>query len=141
MLEPALPDIRPVTDRFSVAPQLLPGEVRGLAGRFSLIINNRPDGEETGQPCGEEIAAAAAEAGIAYLAQPIVGRPGPAEVAALRAAVAAADGPVLAFCRTGTRCITAWAFGEAQAGRPTAEIARDGAAAGYDLRPALQSLA
>ena len=134
-------DIRQVTDTFSVAPQLRPEEVRGLAGRFSLIVNNRPDGEESGQPCGEEIAAAAREAGIAYLAQPIVGRPGPAEVAALRQAVEAADGAVLAFCRTGTRCITAWAFGEAQAGRPLQEIRQAGAEAGYDLGPALQTLA
>jgi uncharacterized protein (TIGR01244 family) len=51
----------------------------------------------------------------------------------VRRAVAAADGPVLAFCRSGTRSITAWALGQAQDGRDPAELARLAAIAGYDL--------
>jgi uncharacterized protein (TIGR01244 family) len=134
-------DIRPVTDRFAVAPQLQPEDLPALAGRFRLIVNNRPDGEETGQPCGEAIAAAAEAAGLAYREIPIRGHPGRAEVAALRAAVDGAGGPVLAFCRSGTRSIMTWALAEAEAGRPLDELARLGADAGYDLRPLLASLA
>jgi uncharacterized protein (TIGR01244 family) len=45
---------------------------------------------------------------------------------------------VLAYCRSGTRSITTWAFGEVLAGTtPRDELARLGAEAGYDLRPAL----
>ena len=135
-----MPDIRPVTEGFAVAPQLRPEEVAALAGRFRLIINNRPDGEEAGQPCGEEIAAAARASGIAYHATPISGRPAPEQIADMRAAVAGAGGPVLAFCRTGTRSIVAWAAGEAQAGRPVGELAALGLAAGYDIAPALHAL-
>jgi uncharacterized protein (TIGR01244 family) len=51
--------------------------------------------------------------------------------------VAGADGPVLAFCRSGTRSITAWALGEAASGRDRAELVRLAAAAGYDLGPVL----
>jgi protein tyrosine phosphatase (PTP) superfamily phosphohydrolase (DUF442 family) len=62
-----------------------------------------------GPACGEEIEAAAQAAGLAYAAVPIAGLPGPGEIAAVRDAVAAADGPVLAFCRSGMRSIVAWA--------------------------------
>ncbi len=53
--------------------------------------------------------------------------------------MAAAKGPVLAFCRSGTRSIIAWALGEAAAGRDRADLA-DGwtPTAGYDLSAALQ---
>jgi uncharacterized protein (TIGR01244 family) len=135
-----VPDIRRVTDNFAVAPQLLPEDMAGLAGRFTLVINNRPDGEETGQPCGEEVAEAARAAGLAYTAIPVTGAPQAADVEALRQAVAGAAGPVLAYCRTGTRCIVTWALGEALEGRPLGELTRLGAEAGYDLGPPLQTL-
>jgi uncharacterized protein (TIGR01244 family) len=44
---------------------------------------------------------------------------------------------VLAFCRSGTRSITAWALGEADMGRDRMELVRLASAAGYDLGPAL----
>jgi uncharacterized protein (TIGR01244 family) len=135
-----LADIRPVTARFAVASQLRPEDVPALAGRFTLIVNNRPDGEEAAQPSGAEIERAAAEAGLGYVAVPIRGLPRPDQIAAVSAAVAAAEGPVLAFCRTGTRCIVAWAAGEALAGRPADELCELGAQAGYDLGPPLQAI-
>ena len=135
-----MPDIRRVTDDFFVAPQLRPEDMAGLAGRFRLVINNRPDGEETGQPCGDEVAEAARAAGLEYRAIPVTGAPQAAEVEALRQALAGATGPVLAYCRTGTRCIVAWGLGEALEGRPLGELTRLGADAGYDLGPPLETL-
>jgi uncharacterized protein (TIGR01244 family) len=65
-----------------------------------------------------------------------MGRPGPAQVEAVRAAVAGAQGKVLAYCRSGTRSICAWAMG--QAGETDrGELVRLGARAGYDLSPVL----
>ena len=133
-------DIRKVTDDFAVSPQLAPEDLASLAGRFALVINNRPDGEESGQPCGEVIEKAAREAGLSYLAIPVAGMPGPGEVAAMRDAIAGAEGPVLAFCRSGMRCLVTWAAGEAGAGRPVHELRSVGAEAGYDIGPALQRL-
>ena len=133
-------DIRPVTDAFAVASQLRPNEIAGLADRFTLIINNRPDGEETAQPSGAEIEQAANAAGVSYVAIPVRGFPGATEVAAMRAAMQAADGPVLAYCRSGARCIVAWAIGEALTGRPVGELRELGARAGYDLGPALNAV-
>ena len=132
-------DIRRVTDDFSVAPQLTPEELSqaGAMG-FRLAINNRPDGEAPGQPTSAEMEAAARAAGMDYVHIPFVGRPSDEQAAAVRAAAEDADGPVLAFCRSGTRSITAWSMGEAAAGaRSREELLRLGAEAGYDLSGAL----
>ena len=132
-------DIRKVTDHFSVAPQITPEEARAAAaGGVALIINNRPDGEEPGQPTNAAIEAAARAAGADYAHIPVAGRPTPEQAKAQAAAVAAAKGPVLAFCRSGTRSITAWAMGEAASGTSRDDLLRLAIAAGYDLRPALQ---
>jgi uncharacterized protein (TIGR01244 family) len=129
---------RKVTDAFQVSPQITPDEARaaGEAG-VKLIINNRPDGEAPDQPKSADIEAAARAAGAAFLALPFVGRPTIDQARAQAEAVAGADGPVLAFCRSGTRSITAWAIGEAARGRDRAELVRLASAAGYDLGPVL----
>jgi uncharacterized protein (TIGR01244 family) len=130
---------RKVTDSFEVSPQITPDEARqAAAAGVVLIINNRPDGEAPDQPSNAEIEAAARAGGAAYLYLPVVGRPTPAQAKAQAEAVAAAKGPVLAFCRSGARSITTWALGEAAAGRSKAELAGLAADAGYDLSAVLQ---
>lgn len=128
-------DIHRVTDAFAVAPQLRPEDVGEAAAQgFRLLINNRPDGEAPGQPSSGQIAEAAQAAGLDYVHIPFAGAPGPAQVEAMRQAVKDASGPVLAFCRSGTRSITVWAQGEARSGeRPRDELVRLGREAGYDL--------
>ena len=129
---------RKVTDRFSVSPQITAEEARAAADAgFALIIQNRPEAETEGQPHGAEIEAAARAGGADYLFLPVVGRPTPEQAKAQAEAVAAAKGPVLAFCRSGTRSVTAWAMGEAAGGRNREELVRLAAAAGYDLTPVL----
>jgi uncharacterized protein (TIGR01244 family) len=130
---------RRVTDTFEVSPQITADQARAAAAAgVVLIINNRPDGEASDQPAGAEIEAAARAAGADYLFIPVVGRPTPDQARAQAEAVAAAKGPVLAYCRSGTRSITTWALGEAAAGRDRAELVRLAAGAGYDLTAALQ---
>ena len=132
-------DIRKVTDHFSVAPQVTPQEAAAaVAGGVVLVINNRPDGEAPDQPTSAEVEAAVRAAGADYLFIPVVGRPTPEQAKAQAAAVDAAKGPVLAFCRSGTRSITAWAMGEAASGTSKDDLLRAAIAAGYDLRPVLQ---
>lgn len=128
-------DLRPVTPEFAVAPQVGPEDLKDIAARgFKLVINNRPDGEASDQPPSAEMARAAAVAGLRYLHIPVTGGPAPEQVAAVRRAVEEADGPVFAFCRSGTRSIVTWALGQAQSGvRPRDELVRLGAQAGYDL--------
>jgi uncharacterized protein (TIGR01244 family) len=132
-------DFRRVTDHLSVAPQITVAEVaEAKAAGFTTLINNRPDGEEPGQPASAAIEAAARAAGLGYVHIPVRGMPGPAEVAAQRDAIAAAEGPVLAFCRSGTRSITTWSLGQAESGGVTrSELVSLGRDAGYDLSGAL----
>ena len=133
-----MPQFRQVTDRFSVSPQITVEEARAAADAgFVLIIQNRPEAETEGQPHGAEIEAAARAGGADYMFLPVVGRPTPEQAKIQAAAVAGAKGPVLAFCRSGTRSVTAWAMGEAASGRNREELVRLAAAAGYDLAPVL----
>lgn len=128
-------DFRRVTDDFSVSSQISVADVdeaRRLG--FTTIINNRPDGEEPGAPQGADIEAAAKAAGLAYVHVPVRGAPGPAEVEAVRVAVAAAPGPVLAYCRSGNRSITTWSIGQAMSGAmDRGDLVSLGRQAGYDL--------
>jgi uncharacterized protein (TIGR01244 family) len=129
-----MPDFRRVTDEISVAPQIAVADVAAAARQgFKTIINNRPDGEEPGQPANAEIEAAARAAGLAYAHIPVVGRPTPDQVETERAFLADAPTPVLAFCRSGTRSIVTWSIGEALAGADRGELSGLGRAAGYDL--------
>lgn len=132
-------DIRKVTDDFSVAPQITPADVAEIARMgFVRLINNRPDGEVPGQPAGAEIEAAARAAGLDYVQIPFAGPPTPEQASATASAADTAGGPALAFCRSGTRSITAWSLGQAEAGaRSRQELLGLAAGAGYDLSAAL----
>jgi uncharacterized protein (TIGR01244 family) len=101
---------------------------------FTTIINNRPDGEDPSQPASAEIEAAAHAAGLAYAHIPVRGGPGPAEVEAVKEVIDSAEGPVLAFCRSGTRSIVTWSIGQATSGAMSrGELTDLGRQAGYDL--------
>jgi uncharacterized protein (TIGR01244 family) len=128
-------DFRHVTDDFSTSPQIAVADVAEAARRgFKTLINNRPDGEAPDQPPSQAFAEAAEAAGLAYFHIPVRGGPGPAEVEQMRAAVQASEGPVLAFCRSGTRSIITWSLGQAMSGAlPRSELVERGRAAGYDL--------
>lgn len=137
--------LRPLNDRVAVAPQIDPEDMAAIkAAGFVAVVNNRPDDEEPGQPGGEAIRAAAAAAGLGYQAIPVThaGFSHP-QLDAMAAALAAADGPVLAFCRSGTRSCNLWALAAAKAGRDPALLVAQAGAAGYDLsglRPTLDAL-
>ena len=126
---------RQIRPEFSVAPQIAVEDVAAAKAQgFALIVNNRPDGEEPAAPQGDDIAAAAAAAGIAYVAIPVshAGFSHP-QIDALSAALADAQGPVLAYCRSGTRSTNLWALARARAGDDPAALCASAAAAGYDL--------
>ena len=138
--------IRTIDDSISVAPQLSPEDMTALAAAgFGFVINNRPEGEESGQPSNAAIRAAAEAAGLGYAEVPtVMGGMTRAQVDAMAAALASTDKPVLAFCRSGTRSCNLWALAEAsRGGDPEALIAK-AAGAGYDIsgiRPVLEQLA
>lgn len=134
-----------LTDKIAVAPQISPEDVaRAKAEGFALIINNRPDDEAPGQPAGAEIAAAAAAAGLGYAAIPVDHTGLTMEKATEMARLLhEAPGPVLAYCRSGTRSTNLWAVAEAMNGGDPEGLVGAAANGGYDisgLLPALQKL-
>jgi uncharacterized protein (TIGR01244 family) len=130
-------DFRQLTENVLVSPQLALEDVAAAAAAgVAMIVNNRPDGEEPSAPQGDEIAAAAAAAGLNYVAIPI-GHSGFSEpqVNAMIAALEQAEGPILAYCRSGTRSTLLWALASAKQGMDPDTIARTAAQAGYDVSP------
>ena len=124
-----------------VAGQILPEEVAALVGAgVTMIVNNRPDGEEPDQPGGGEIEAAARASGIAYRHIAVAGGFSLAQVEAMAAALEETEGKLLAFCRSGTRSTFLWALARARAGEDPEALAAKAAAAGYDLAPILPYL-
>lgn len=103
------------------------------ASGIRLIVNNRPDGEEPDQPSSAEIEAAARAAGLDYRHIPVAGGFQPEQVEAM--AEALEQGPVLAFCRSGTRSTFLWALARSARGAAAEGSVAAAAAAGYDLRP------
>lgn len=142
----AMLDIRRIDDRISVAPQIDPEDIAAVkAAGFVAIVNNRPDGEQDGQPAGDAIRAAAEDAGLAYTAIPVThaGFAMP-QVTAMIDALQAADGPVLAYCRSGTRSCNLWALSQAGLGGSIDAIVAKADGAGYDLtglRPLMDAVA
>jgi|SRR6476659_8749781 uncharacterized protein (TIGR01244 family) len=129
--------IRQLDDRTLVCGQIAADEVAGLAAQgVAVIVNNRPDGEEAGQPLGSDIEQAAAQAGIAYRFVPIFRGIGPADVEAMQEALRdAKDGKLLAFCRSGTRSALACALAHRGEGASAEEVHRRLTEAGFDSGP------
>ena len=138
--------IRTVNESISVAPQIAVAEVADLAAAgFTTIVNNRPDDEEPDQPSGAEIQAAAEAAGLAYVAIPVThaGFSHP-QLDAMAEALVDSKGPVLAYCRSGTRSCNLWALAAAKSGRNPDLLVAQARGAGYDLagmKPTLDALA
>ena len=128
--------MRKLDESTFVAGQIRPEDVAAAAELgVTLIVNNRPDDEEPGQPPGAEIEAAARAAGVDYRFVPVSSGVSEAQIAAMAEALETADGKVLAFCRSGTRSTMLWALARSQLGETGDSLAEKAAAAGYDLSP------
>ena len=128
--------MRELDDKVLVSGQIRPNEIAEFREQgVTLIINNRPDGEDPDQPLGVQIEEAAAAAGIDYRSVPIIRGIGPADADAMRDAIAASEGKVLAFCRSGTRSALAWALAKNDEGMEREEIERRLISAGVDPTP------
>jgi len=103
--------LQSLDDTTLVAGQILPEDLPAIAALgVTMVVNNRPDGEEPGQPVNAEIEAAARAAGLDYRFIPVAGGFPAEQVAAMAAAVAEAEGKLLAFCRSGARSAHLWAL-------------------------------
>ena len=129
--------IRRLDERTFVSGQIAPHEVAGLAEQgITMLVNNRPDGEEPGQPLAGDIEDAAAAAGIAYRFVPIIRGIGPADIEEMQKALRATEeGKLLAFCRSGTRSALAVALAKREEGASADEVQRNLTEAGFDPSP------
>lgn len=128
---------RKIDDSISVAAQIGIDDVQAAADQgFTTIVNNRPEQEEPGQPSGDTIREAARAAGLGYVAIPIThGGFSANQVEAMRDALGRSEGPVLAYCRSGTRSTYIWALARGAEGDDPVELASKAAKAGYDISP------
>ena len=129
--------IRQLDDKVMVSGQVAPHEFAGLAEQgITVLVNNRPDGEEPGQPLAGDIEEAAAAAGISYHFVPIMRGIGPADVEVMQQALRqAGDGKLLAFCRSGTRSALALALAKREEGASAEEVVQTLNQAGFDHGP------
>jgi len=128
--------IRKLDETTSVSGQIRPADVPGLkASGFSMIVCNRPDDEEDGQPTAAEIQDSAEAEGLEFRHVPIIRGIGPADVESMREALDSAPGKVLAYCRSGNRSALTWAVARRGQGASIEEIREAVTGAGYDLSP------
>lgn len=125
-----------VNDGLTASGQITLDEIAVVAEHgFTTLIDNRPD-EEIGPEWQSDAMAKAAEAaGLTFHYLPVYpGQFTPDLIAETKRVFAEAEGPVFAYCRSGTRSTTVWALSQAGE-KPAEEIIKDAAGAGYDLSP------
>ncbi|WP_300973260.1 TIGR01244 family sulfur transferase [Sphingomonas sp. LHG3406-1] len=127
--------LRSLDDKVLVSGQIRPEDMEEARRHgVTMIVNNRPDDEEPGQPTSAEVEAAAEAAGIDYRHIPIARGMGPAQVEEMVSALSeVGDGKMLAFCRSGMRSTLAWAVACREQGVPREEVERRAGAAGFSL--------
>lgn len=99
-------NIRQLSENLAVCAQITTADLDAIAQMgFKTIINNRPDGEELGQPCHADIAAKANALGLTIHHLPLRSGQPPSDALLLqfKQVMDLADKPILAFCRSGTR--------------------------------------
>ncbi len=128
-------EIKKLTQGVSVAGQIDVCDIDEIKNAgFATIINNRPDGEVSGQPTSEEIKQAAYKAGLSYYYLPLISRNHMSDeiIEQMSEVFEKSDKPILCYCRTGTRSTFLWAL--ANAGKmKRVDIFVAAADAGYDV--------
>ena len=138
-------EIKWITADYAVGAQIRPSDMQALAeAGFASVINNRPDAENPPDLQSNAMRSAADKAGLAYIENPVINEAMTMDMVKAQAeALEASNGPVFAWCRSGTRSSIVWALSKAGE-LPSAEILKLLSDAGYDLPqlgPQLDALA
>ena len=132
-----------LADNLYISPQLTLADIDALSqAGIRTVICNRPDHEEPGQPDFATVQQWLTDAGIAHIHFQPVTAPTitTADADHFNQLLTNAATPVLAYCRTGTRCTLLWGYTQAKQGRPITEILNTAAHAGIDLNSAAARL-
>jgi uncharacterized protein (TIGR01244 family) len=138
-------EARKLTPRYFVSPQISSEDLPAIAAAgFTTVICNRPDVEVPLSHGSTVMETAAVNAGLKFEKHELTHQTmTPANVARQKALIEGSEGPVLAYCASGTRSSVVWAL--SQAGDLSAdEILTATTRAGYQLeglRPALEYFA
>jgi len=135
-------DIKSISSSLSVCPQITAQDVQKIADLgFRSIVCNRPDGEGADQPVFDEIEVAAKKLGLETRYLPVIsGKVSDEDADAFGKAMNEIPRPVLAYCRTGTRCATLWSLSQADT-MTVADILAATKAAGYDMAGVVRRIA
>ena len=123
-----------IIDNYVVSDQITEEDIEQLkeAG-FKTIFCNRPDNEEQNQVTVKRIQAKAIESGLDFIHQPVIGgQISQNDIDQFSDYYDAAEKPIFAYCRTGTRSSMLWALSESGK-RSIDEILQLTSAAGYNL--------
>lgn len=105
---------RTVAPGVEITGQLALEAVPLAANRYVTIVDLRPDGEGAGQPPSAQVGAAAQALKMDFRYVPVApGEIPQAAVDRVRETLAQANGPVLLYCRSGSRAARTWALAEA----------------------------
>ncbi|WP_050603268.1 TIGR01244 family sulfur transferase [Ruegeria sp. 6PALISEP08] len=137
-------EIRPITPRYAVSPQITVEDVPAIAAAgFVKVICNRPNVEVPSIMQSDAIGDAVRAAGMEYEVLELTHQTmSPENVKRQRDMAESCSGPVLAYCASGTRCSVVWALGQCDHMSPD-DILSATTDAGYQLeglRPALEQL-
>ncbi|MBF9003283.1 TIGR01244 family sulfur transferase [Vibrio nitrifigilis] len=119
-------DIKTLTNDLSVCAQIDKMDLKTIADKgFKTIICNRPDGEAEEQPLNGELEMLANRLGLDFIQQPVIaGALIDEDYQTFAKLINEAQKPILAFCRTGTRCSTLWVNGTQDFGSVDARLAK-----------------
>ncbi len=128
---------KPLDETISVSPQISIADLHHAAAQgFKAVISNRPDDEEAEQLNAKEIKFQAEALGMKFTHIPVTHAGfSQLQIDEMVVALSRADGPVLAFCRSGTRSTLLWALAQAKLSKAPDELAAKAAAQGYDVTP------
>ena len=126
-----------INEFLSVAGQIGKADIAEIAkAGFATIINHRPDDEEPGQLGHGDAEVEAKKRGLEYRYQPVTtGSITRAQVVEFEKMLLRSPQPVLAHCRSGTRCYLMWAATRVLFNDESAlKLVAEAAVKGYDLR-------
>ena len=137
-------ELRALTPTYTVSPQIETADLAAIkAAGYTTVIDNRPDGEISEDLHAATMKRAAEALGLTFVINPLIpGQFTADSIATQAAAVAAAMGPVFAYCASGNRSSVVWAM--MNAGKlPTDDLVAIPARFGYNLtqwRPRIEEL-
>ena len=124
----------PLSETLSVTGQISPDDLQAIAAAgFKSLVCNRPDGESPGQFSSQDIATAAHAVGLKLAYLPFVsGSVRAQDGRDFGDLLTQLPGPVLAYCRSGTRSASLWALSQVGS-TPWPDLVHRAAQAGFNL--------